>query len=625
MPSRGAGQRRGGCSIGRNLLSGVRNYAGRTRPLFRPISCTLPFMTITTCLAILALVLFSSPAAASPPGDAPSPDFGPNVMIFDSSMADIQSRVDAVFDEQEKAQFGPGRFAFLFKPGQYSLDVRVGFYTQVAGLGLTPGDVHVSGAVRSIAKWMNGNATCNFWRSMENLAITPTRDNNINVWAVSQATWMRRVHLRGNIVLWDGGWSSGGFIADSKIDGFIDSGSQQQWFSRNAEFGTWRGGNWNKVFVGAVNAPEGRWPEKPYTVIEKTPQIREKPFVAWRDGQFVVVAPKYNAEGTSGVSWGEGAASPELIPIDRFHIARADRDSAESINAALADGKHLILTPGVYAIDQPVRVSRPGTIVLGLGYATLAPTGTGAALQVDDVSGVRIAGIICDAAEAGTTSLITVGEPGSNASHAADPIVLSDVISRNGGARGGRAECLMTIHSSNVIGDNLWIWRADHGEGAEWDINTARNGLIVNGDDVTMYGLFNEHTQEYQTIWNGERGRVYFYQSEMPYDPPSQEAWSHDGQGRPLASGPGRVRGYASYKVADHVREHEAWGLGVYCVFTDAPVIADTAIEAPEVPGVKIRNMITIRLAGVPGSGIARVINGRGEPVINTQKALLEK
>ena len=61
-----------------------------------------------------------------------------------------------------------------------------------------------------------------------------------------------------------------------------------------------------------------------------------------------------------------------------------------------------------------------------------------------------------------------------------------------------------------------------------------------------------------------------------------------------------------SYKVADHVREHEAWGLGVYCVFTDAPVIADTAIEAPEVPGVKIRNMITIRLAGVPGSGIAR-------------------
>jgi hypothetical protein len=138
-------------------------------------------------------------------------------------------------------------------------------------------------------------------------------------------------------------------------------------------------------------------------------------------------------------------------------------------------------------------------------------------------------------------------------------------------------------------------------------------GVIVNGDDVTIYGLFVEHCQEYQTIWNGEGGRVYFYQSEMPYDPPTQDAWSHDD-----------VRGYASYKVADGVTTHEAWGLGVYCVFRAGPIIADTAIEAPTVPGVKMHHMVTIRLSGQPGSGIGHVINNQGDAVITRRKATVK-
>ena len=197
-----------------------------------------PILTLVAVLAIARTTLPTPVSGAESSGPRPKvvPDFGPNVLVFDSPMANIQGRIDAVFRQQERSQFGTNRYAILFKPGKYDLDLQVGFYTQVLGLGISPDDVAISGAVRCKARWMaNNNATCNFWRCVENLSVTPTQDSNINIWAVSQATALRRVHLRGNMNLWDGGWSSGGFIADCKIDGQVNSGSQQQWFSRNAE------------------------------------------------------------------------------------------------------------------------------------------------------------------------------------------------------------------------------------------------------------------------------------------------------------------------------------------------------------------------------------------------------
>jgi hypothetical protein len=545
------------------------------------------------------------------------PDFGPNVLVFDSSMPDIQPRIDAIFEKQEAAQFGPDRYAYLFKPGKYDLDVQVGFYTHVAGLGRSPDDVHITGAVRSKARWMrNNNATCNFWRCVENLSVTPTVEGDINVWAVSQATALRRVRVRGNLHLWDGGWSSGGFMADCAIDGHVNSGSQQQWFARNSDWGEWRGGNWNMVFLGTTNPPTGTWPQRPYTTIDRTPVIREKPylFVDENDRCFVMV-PHLAREGRKGSTWSNStssiADSGTAIPIDRFHIARPDRDDATTINAALAEGKHLLLTPGIYHLDSPIRVMRPGTIVFGLGYPTLVPdNGTAAMLVSSDVDGVKLCGLLFDANTTQSPVLLQIGEAGSSASHAEDPIFLFDIFCRAGGAIAGRVDRMLEINANHVVGDNFWLWRADHGEGAKWDVNFNRNGLVVNGDDVTIYGLFVEHQHEYQSIWNGNGGRVYFYQSEMPYDPPSPEAWGHDG-----------VRGYASYKVADHVMTHEAWGLGVYCVFKDSPIIADTAIEAPtHKPGVTLHHMITIRLSGQPGSGILHVINRAGDAVLTPEK-----
>jgi hypothetical protein len=579
-------------------------------------------MKPTSLISLAAALTICGPALrgvgnaaslAEPVRDA-VPDFGPNVLIFDPSMKDIQSRIDAVFSEQERNQFGTNRYAYLFKPGKYDLDVQVGFYMQVLGLGQSPDDVAITGAVRSKAQWMRrNNATCNFWRGVENLSVTPTQDDGTNIWAVSQGTALRRVHVRGPLNLWDGGWASGGFLADCRVDGGLNSGTQQQWLSRNAEWRSWTGGTWNMVFVGAVRPPTGTWPEQPYTVIDTTPIIREKPYLCLDEaGHYNVKIPSLQTR-TRGVTWSRAPSPGTSIPIDRFHLARPDRDNAASLNAALGAGKNLLLTPGVYHLETSIRVTRPDTVVLGLGYPTLQPDNGTPALVVSDVDGVKIGGLLLEAGPTNSDTLLQVGTPVSSASHASDPLFLYDIFCRAGGASPGKATSLVTLNCNNVVGDNFWLWRADHGQGVGWYSNENNTGLIVNGNDVTLYGLFVEHCQEYQTVWNGNGGRVYFYQSEMPYDPPGQSAWRH-----------GKVDGYASYKVSDSVTNHQAWGLGIYCVFHRTVVVAENAIETPTAPGVQIHHVVTIRLGGRPGSGINHVINGIGDSVIWARKTTID-
>ena len=96
---------------------------------------------------------------------------------------------------------------------------------------------------------------------------------------------------------------------------------------------------------------------------------------------------------------------------------------------------------------------------------------------------------------------------------------------RIGGAAAGKATVSLEVNSDHTILDDIWAWRADHGNGVGWTVNTADTGVVVNGDDVTAYGLFVEHYQKTEVIWNGNGGRVIFFQNEMPYDPPSQAAW----------------------------------------------------------------------------------------------------
>jgi hypothetical protein len=545
----------------------------------------------------LLIVLTRASAAANS-----AVDFGPNVLVFDASMpaAQIQAKVDEIFQKQERAQFGSGRYAILFQPGAYNVNVRVGFYTQVLGLGLSPDEVTIKGGVNVDAQWRRGQALVNFWRSAENFAVEPA--GGVAKWAVSQASPLRRVHIKGSLVLDDGGWSSGGFLADAKVDTEIKSGTQQQWLTRNATIGKWTGSNWNMVFVGVNGAPAESFPKPPYVTIDRTPVVREKPFLRVdAQGNYSVFVPALSKDSV-GPTWDHGAPAGTSIPIAQFYIAHAETDTADTLNAALREGKHLLLTPGVYRLEDTLRVTRAETVVLGLGIATLLAENGVAAMSVADVDGVKIGGILFDAGETNSPVLLEVGPPRSSTSHTANPTSLHDLFFRVGGAGIAKAVDSLVINSADVVGDNFWLWRADHGQGVGWTSNTTRYGLVVNGLNVTLYGLAVEHYQDIQTLWNADGGRVYFYQCEIPYDVPEQSAWVRGG-----------INGFAAYKVADTVKTHEAWGLGMYCFFNKNPAVKLTsAIEAPRVAGVKFHDMTTVSLGGGKGE-ITHVINGTGD------------
>ena len=535
---------------------------------------------------------------------AGTPDLGSNVLTFDpsESSATIQSQINAVYNTQQSNQFGTQRYALLFKPGSYNVSVPVGFYTQVLGLGQNPNQVTITGGgVNADAQWFSGNATQNFWRSVENLTDSPS--SGTVKWAVSQASPMRRVHVTGNMVLDDnGGWSSGGSLSDSQINGQVNSGSQQQWLSRNSSWGSWTGSNWNMVFVGDTNAPSNSFPSPPYTTVAQTPTIAEKPYLyVDSSGNYQVFVPS-DRTNSSGSTWSaSGNTAGTSLPISQFYIAKPT-DTAATINAALTAGQNLLFTPGVYHLTDTIRVTRADTVVLGLGLATLEADNGVTAMSTADVSGVRIGGLLFDAGTTNSPVLLQVGPTGSSADHSADPTVLSDVFARIGGAAVGKATVSVQVNSNNVIGDDFWLWRADHGSGVGWTSNTAQNGLVVNGANVTMYGLAAEHYQQYAVLWNGNGGRTYFLQNELPYDPPNQASWMN-----------GSTNGYAAYKVAAGVTSHEAWGLGVYCYFsTNSSVVGDHAIEVPQVSGVKLHDMVTVALGGV--GTISHIVNSTGGP-----------
>lgn len=538
--------------------------------------------------------------------------FGENTYIFspEDDPEEVQEVLDEIYEKQETNQFGDERYAVCFLPGEYdeSLEVNVGFYTQVLGLGGLPTDTKIP-KLSCLARWLgddpsNHNACCNFWRSVENIGI----ESN-TIWAVSQATDMRRVYIDGALYLHDDyGWCSGGFLADSKTEFMVDSGSQQQWLSRNNDYKTWMGENWNIVFSGDEEngLPEGTWPAKSYTVIDATPVVREKPFLVYDEKEgFGVFVPNLREEST-GVSWEDGCEG-STIPIDEFYVAKADSDTAETINEALESGKHLLLTPGVYELEEPVTVTNPDTVVLGMGLATLRAVNGSSCLEVADEDGIIVAGILFDAGNKESEYLLSVGDEESDSSHSQNPICLSDVYFRVGGADAdapAKVKTCVEIHSNDVIGDNFWVWRADHGDQVAWDLNTTENGIVVNGDNVTIYALMVEHFHEYQTIWNGNNGTVYMYQSEIPYDVPEQSVWmSHDGA----------VDGYASFYVGENVTDFEAQGLGIYLYNRDAEVTLHSAMELPDAEGVRVHHICTVMLTGYPG--MEHIINDAGESV----------
>jgi hypothetical protein len=572
----------------------------------------------------------AAPASVSPAmHPAGEPDFGPNVYVFTPSMpqSQIQATVDSIANQQISNQFGTQRYALLFEPGTYGsaaspLTFQVGYYTEVAGLGGSPGDVTINGSIDVYNQCFIGNnciALDNFWRSMSNLTINVTGGTGCQAatdfWAVSQAAPMRRVSVNGKLSLMDycnGGpdYASGGFIADSAFSGGgpVINGSQQQFIVRNSTMDGWSNGVWNQVFSGVIGAPPTIFPPTaaggPYTTLPTSPVTQEVPFLQTdAAGNYSVFVPALQ-HNSSGTSWQGGPAAGTPVPISKFFIATPSTPVL-AIDAALALGKNLLLTPGVYDLKAPILVTRPNTIVLGLGFPTLVPQNGTAAMQVLGVPGVKLSGMIFDAGPKNSPVLLQMGGPlASRTGSASDPSLLQDVFFRIGGATAGSATDSLVVNSSHVILDDIWAWRADHGAGVGWTSNTADNGLTVNGNDVTAYGLAVEHYQKNEVVWNGQGGEDIFFQNEMPYDPPSQAAW----MSTPTTDG------YPAFVISPKVTSFTGYGLGSYCFFNQGvPIESATAFLVPNTPGVQLHDLLTRFLNG--SGGIEHVVNDTGAAV----------
>ncbi len=651
--------------------------------------------TIAAHGAIASLVVsgMTTGLATIATADAHNPDFGPNVTIFDDSMTTAainQELRDAALDMSgEINHWTTKRRAFFFKPGTYGnpayngaaddptqiINSEVGYYTSVAGLGLTPGEVQINGALHvepeqvcNTPWWCQGPGSLNnFWRSLSNVAIKPiqrpygydamrrgpegqdvsegTVEPNRMRWAVSQAAPMRRVHIQGELTYMGryGAHASGGFTADSRIDGVIQTGSQQQFYHRESSIGSYgEPGVWNIVFSGTQGAPADDYPDSQlnpgmdvhaankHANYGNTPISREAPFLTWNQANGYGVFVPEARTNASGPSWsGSNPGAGQRISLDEFVVAKPGTNGSvdvAALNAAIADGKHILFTPGEYLLSDSLKVNRANTVVLGLGLATLRPLNGTAAVEVGDVSGVKLAGLMIEAHDVKSDVLVKVGPRHATVSDPANPTTLSDIFFRIGGAQDGEIDTALEVNSNHALMDNIWSWRADHGDdadvniGYQWERNPADVGVRVNGDNVTALGLFVEHYQKVQTEWNGENGRTIFYQSEIPYEPRTQEQFSDRGR-----------EGYSSYKVDPSVQTHELFGAGVYSYFRWVDTVwAENGIWVPKRPTVQVNRAVTRWLNGcIPalsaslnitgctdgqGGGLRHIVNDQGGP-----------
>jgi len=561
-----------------------------------------------------------------PMGSEPNPPTWPvNVKINPS-----QAVINQVFatngghNPPDHGAFSAERYAFFFTPGSHAVDVPLGFYTTVHGLGKQPSETIFTSQKGIFCEEGDYNPTFGalntFWRGAENFQTNGNyqwfagTEGSGMLWALSQGTTLRRAIIEHDLVLFEyikgdyiAGEASGGFMANVQINGHVNSGSQQQWLTRNSRIGGWKDGVWNMVFVGVSGAPGDHCgtttpPSStihPYLNVPTTPLIGEKPFISYNGGKFYLQIPSVQTN-SQGTNWDVG----ETVGFENVFVAKAT-DSVSIINSKLSAGLHVVFSPGIYNLTTPLIVKTSNQVLLGIGMATLVSGAGNSVIEVaSGVDGVRIGGFIIQAGSKHTPVLLKWGSSSNNTGYdsrnAGNPGFLYDIAGRVGGPDHSvvSADFMVQINSGNVIGDNVWLWRADHsvtGPTHPQD-NPCTTGLEVNGNNVIFYGLAVEHTLGDLVVWNGNGGKVYMFQAEYPYGV-TQASYGD--------------KGYVAYRVGAHVTSHECYGAGIYHYFRDHAVTVKTGISCPSAVEHSFKYPLGVFLNGL--GTMNYIINNKGQ------------
>jgi len=423
-----------------------------------------------------------------------------------------------------------------------------------------------------------------------------------------------------------GGYASGGFMSNVLLeDGHVRYGAQHQFFSRNCQF-DFRAGLleqfpaggeeiavWNIYLLGCIseaiktadsqrgdtvsshNLEQNEIEElHRSTTINKCPSndavgmdwIADPPFVLVKDTTPGLMASipqiRYNQDTAtfsiikpSLVNNSSGLITTAGEQLSNVFIV-VSTTSIKTINKKLNDGVNLIFSPLLYYFDEPVRITRTGTVVMTLGYATIITTGSNPAIVIDSAAeGVRLSGFLLQAGKKNTKSLLLVGNQPRRGGAASNPTIIYDIILRVGTGEKelgfhftdfekiGACETMVVVNQHYTVLDNIWCWRAPTPPlGSEGGFSEVDHGIVVTGDRVRMFGVCVEHTLKEQIIWEGAHGELYFQVLTLPPDVFGD--WMFPGI---------RVTG----------KNFKGSGLGVYASF-ETTYTKDRKNEAPQVP-----------------------------------------
>ncbi len=639
-------------SVRRRPLSAVGSRLVRTALV---VGCVVP--------ALLAGGVATASAATNPCTSAPRPvasiptnPFGANVTIFDPSMS--VASINAALNAAPPA--GDGKRQFFFLPGTYGdpsvtpatattsnvVQAEVAPGTVVAGLGTSPCDVVINGALS-----INNGFLAIRDSQMSNLTINPIQANvpaGGMLWYTSQTATLRRVNILGDLYVSPvtqtpgacenpcnpvtqgfqinvvPGVANGFVITNSVITGNVingdglnrpgieGNGGNSDIYFQQDDIGGYTGFGSDMVFSGTVGAPPdnfGPGSVSPYaapgdiTTVPVTPVIREAPFVYYDGSRFRVFRPsaQFNVRGAN---WSTAWRLGDSLPLSGFYLASvAAGDNAETMNAALASGKNLLLGPGTYVLDAPITVARPNQVVMGLGDPILRADNTATLVVKDSAPGTVLSkfnadGRAFDASDMGpfADNQIVIGDTPHRSGSPIDPTTLSDVSSVSGATNAYLLNQNYTILNQAQIQTNN-----NSGDGyttANWVASSGNTGAIVNGDHNTWQGIWLEHFKKTELTWNGQYGNVTFLENErpltVPFDDPGEigvqpHVWKMSAD----------FDGYPALAVApsvDHFRldGFQSWsrlGNGCYCNVT-------SVITTPVRPGVTFHALFTGEILG---------------------------